>query len=156
MSTESESVQERQKLLALCHRFIDDRINTIQTAISAAQESANDETKSSAGDKYETGRAMMQIEIEQNAKQLAEAARQKSILNQINPSLVSDTVQPGSIITTDNGNFFIAVSVGQVQLEGKSFMVVSAQSPVGSKLMGNKVGAIVSFANKRYTIHRVG
>jgi transcription elongation GreA/GreB family factor len=60
------------------------------------------------------------------------------------------------VVTTDNGNFFLAVSVGQVQLEGKSFMVVSTQSPVGSKLMGVKAGAAISFANKRYAVTHVG
>jgi transcription elongation GreA/GreB family factor len=156
MWTASELSKTKQELLLRCHTFIDERIRTIRAAMSAAQDSANDETKSSAGDKYETTRAMMQIEIEQNAKQLTEANKQKAVLNQINPTMLTDFVLTGNLVITDNGNFCLAVSVGQVQLEGKSFMVVSAQSPVGSKLIGSKVGDVVSFANKHYTIALIG
>jgi hypothetical protein len=49
------------------------RIASAEEAIRMAQESANQEGKSSAGDKYETGRAMAQLEIEKASGQLAEA-----------------------------------------------------------------------------------
>jgi hypothetical protein len=70
---ENENV--KVELIKACYDFINRRIETIQGVISAAQDSANDETKSSAGDKYETGRAMMQLEIENNSKQLTEALK---------------------------------------------------------------------------------
>ena len=48
-----------------------------------AQEAANEEGKSSVGDKYETGRAMMQIERDKAAQQLDEALKLKNIIDQI-------------------------------------------------------------------------
>lgn len=156
MWTESELSKTKHELLAHCHAFIDERIKSIRSAMADAQDSANDEVKSSAGDKYETGRAMMQIEIEQNATQLAEANKQKGVLNQINPTMLTDFVLTGNLVITNNGNFFIAISVGQVKLDGDVFLVVSAQSPVGSKLMGAKVGDKISFANKHYTVQQIG
>ena len=152
MLTENDRFETKQKLLIHCQKFIDDRINAIESAMAAAQDSANDETKSSAGDKYETGRAMMQLDIEQNGRQLAEATKQKTILHQINPAMVSAVAKFGSVVHTDNGNFFIAISVGQVQVEQETFMIVSAQSPAGSKLIGRQAGDTISFANKRYAI----
>jgi hypothetical protein len=65
------------KLYQYCVEFIDKRIAGAREAIQIAQDSANEETKSSAGDKYETGRAMAQLEIEKNTTQLEEALKQK-------------------------------------------------------------------------------
>ncbi|HEY0744993.1 MAG TPA: hypothetical protein VGD40_26190 [Chryseosolibacter sp.] len=132
------------------------RIEAAQEAIRMAQDSANDETKSSAGDKYETGRAMMQLEIEKNATQLEEAEKQMKVLRAINIDMQATKVQNGSLVTTSNGTFFIAVSVGMVVIEDKSFAVVSAQSPIGSKLMGLKSGDSFSFGNKTYTVGQIG
>jgi sortase (surface protein transpeptidase) len=54
----------KTRLHSLCVSYVGQRIETAQRAIAIAQASANEETKSSAGDKYETGRAMAQLEIE--------------------------------------------------------------------------------------------
>lgn len=142
----------KRKLYQYCIDFLDKRIDAAREAIRVAQESANDETKSSAGDKYETGRAMMQLEIEKNATQLEEALKQKKILDSINIELQPLKIQNGSLVFTDHGNFFLAISVGLVVIEDKSFAVVSAQSPIGSRLIGLKSGDSFSFGNKTYKV----
>lgn len=48
----------KEQLLDHCNSYIGLKLETIRHAIANAQESANDDTKSSAGDKHETGRAM--------------------------------------------------------------------------------------------------
>ena len=60
----------KQTLYNFCVTYINQRMATAQQAIHTAQASANEETKSSAGDKYETGRAMMQLEIEKIVRSL--------------------------------------------------------------------------------------
>jgi transcription elongation GreA/GreB family factor len=148
-------IELKRKLYDHCVKFMDKRIDTAREAIRIAQESANDETKSSAGDKYETGRAMMQLEIEKNATQLEEAVRQKNILDSINIDLQPVKIQNGTLVFTDQGNFFLAISVGMVVIEDKSFAVVSAQSPIGSKLIGLKSGDTFSFGNKTYKVGQI-
>ena len=64
----------KQELYKLCQTYIQQRILTAKQAIEAAQQAANNETKSSSGDKYETGRAMMQLEIEKDSAQLSESS----------------------------------------------------------------------------------
>ena len=145
----------KQKLYAHCVAFLNKRIDAAQEAIKMAQDSANDETKSSAGDKYETGRAMMQLEIEKNATQLEEAYKQKKMLDLINVELQPLKIQSGSLVFTSQGNFFIAISVGLVVIEDKSFAIVSAQSPIGSRLIGLQTGDSFSFGNKTYKISLV-
>ena len=148
-------VETKRKLYNYCVEFLNKRIETARDAIRMAQDAANDETKSSAGDKYETGRAMMQLEIEKNATQLEEALRLKKILDSINIDLRPVKIQNGSLVVTEHGNFFLAVSVGQLVMEGKTFAIVSAQSPIGSRLIGLTAGDSFSFGNKTYTVTQI-
>ena len=63
---------------------MDKRIETANRDIQLAKESRDNETKSTAGDKYETGRAMVQFELEKNKVQLNKAIQLKNELSQIN------------------------------------------------------------------------
>ena len=128
---------------------------TAQEAISMAQSSANEETKSSAGDKYETGRAMMQLEIEQNSAQLAETLKLKEVLAKVYIDKPTQKVDDGSLVITNQGNFFMAISVGQVVIDDKTFLVIASESPIGAKLKGLKAGESLSFNNKTYKIEQV-
>src|SRR5688572_1733287 len=101
----------KQQLYDHCQAYLSQRIETAREAMSDAQAAANDETKSSAGDKYETGRAMAQLEIEKNSVQLAESVRLKRLLDAIKIDKQSLVVQPGSLVITQQSNFFIAISV---------------------------------------------
>lgn len=145
----------KNKLYEHCRAALQKRIMTSMEAIRMAQASANEETKSSAGDKYETGRAMAQLEIEKNMQQLHEAQREMKILESISPDASSMKVALGSLVATDQGNYFVAVSVGVINVEGKSYGVVSAQSPIGKMLMGKSKGDTYMFNNKLYTVQSV-
>jgi hypothetical protein len=81
----------KQQLYAKCLVFVEQRIATAQEAIASAQRSANEETKSSAGDKYETGRAMAQLEIEKSTLQLAESFKLKQFLEKMEVDQKTDT-----------------------------------------------------------------
>jgi transcription elongation GreA/GreB family factor len=148
-------IKLKQQLYALCEAYIEQRIATAQDAIRTAQSSANEETKSSAGDKYETGRAMMQLEIEKNTVQLAEAQKLKQLLEQIKPEKRTEKVQLGSLVFTDQGNFYISISVGQLQLDGKTYFAIAPTSPIGLKLNVHIVGDSVPFNNKNYNVKEI-
>jgi transcription elongation GreA/GreB family factor len=148
-------IKVKQQLYDLCQAYIAQRIATAQDAIQTAQSSANEETKSSAGDKYETGRAMMQLEIEKNTIQLAEAQKLKQLLDQINPERKMDRVQLGSLVITDQGNFYISISVGQLQHDTETYFAIAAASPIGLKLNGHSAGDVVLFNNKNYSIKEI-
>lgn len=145
----------KHKLLNLCHDYVDQRINTARQAIEAAQSAANEETKSSSGDKYETGRSMMQLEIEKNTVQLAEAMNLKKKLELIKPDNQSSKIRLGSLVRTNQGNFFIAISVGHLVVEDNAYIVVSAESPMGIKLLGLQTGTTFAFGNKTFLVEQV-
>jgi hypothetical protein len=63
----------KQTLHHLCIAYVQTRMQAAQNAFNDAEQASNDDTKSSAGDKYETGRAMMQQEKDRNTIQLNEA-----------------------------------------------------------------------------------
>ncbi len=143
------------QLYARCLAFVNQRIETARNAMEAAQEAANSETKSSAGDKYETGRAMAQRERDMSAAQLAEALKLKKDLEQINVEAIYESAQRGSLVMTDQGNFFISISAGKLIIENTDYFAVSPASPVGAGLNHHKVGEEVSFNNRKYRIKAV-
>lgn len=145
----------KQQLHSLCLAYVNKRIQGAQEAIRAAQLSANEETKSSSGDKYETGRAMAQLEIEKNSIQLAESMRLKQVLEQISADRETENVQTGSVAITNQGNFYIAISAGQLDVDGKIYFAISPASPIGQKLMGLQAQASFPFNKKEYSIIQI-
>ena len=73
----------KEELFKHCLNYVEECINTAQLAIEDARSSANDDTKSSAGDKFETGREMMQQEIDRNRKQLEEAKKMRCMFSRM-------------------------------------------------------------------------
>ncbi|MGZ3925882.1 MAG: 3-oxoacyl-ACP synthase [Mucilaginibacter sp.] len=131
------------------------RIDTARQAIEATQQAANEETKSSAGDKYETGRAMMQQESDRNKAQLTEANKLMIALNHVPLNSISKTAETGSLIVTDNGRFYMAISAGTLVVNNESYFAVSPASPIGLKLKGQKAGDEFELNGKYYRIEAI-
>ena len=144
----------KKALYDACLTYVQQRIDTATEAMRAAQESANSESKSSAGDKYETGRAMAQLERDRHAQLLADARRMRQELEQID-LVPAAAVRPGSLAKTDQGTFFISISAGRISLEGRDYMAVSAASPIGAALRGKRVGEVAIFNNSRYVVEAI-
>jgi len=135
--------------------LLDDRIKEIQQAIHSAKESRDNETKSSVGDKYETGRAMIQFELEKHTVQLQKAQQQKHKLSQINLQKEYNRVEFGSLIFTDHGNYFIAIGLGKIEIENETFYCISLASPIGKILNNKKVGGKIIFQGREFTITEI-
>lgn len=120
--------------------------------MNEAQKAANNETKSSVGDKYETTRAMMQLEKEKNAQQLSKSLDLKKQLEQIDYSISSTSIGAGSIVYTNYGNFFIAVGLGKLEVENETWLAISLAAPIGQKFKGMKKGDTLSFNQRQYEI----
>ena len=142
-------------LIKQCLEIMDKKISTIKETMAFAQESANSETKSSAGDKYETGRAIAQMERDKAAIQLGENLKLRGFLTQIKPESKTQKIELGSIIETDNGIFFIAIGLGIVQCMDQSVIIISPVSPLGQAFINQKLGARVGFNDRSYTILKV-
>ncbi|WP_103069613.1 3-oxoacyl-ACP synthase [Aquimarina sediminis] len=144
----------KKELLIQCQNYVDQRLKRIQHTISDIQESLTSETKSSAGDKHETGRAMLQLEREKAGKQLAEIQKLQEVLSKISITH-SNHIRLGSLISTSQANYFISISVGKLIVEKDSFFAVAANSPIGKLLLGKTVGSNFSFNNNQITIKKI-
>ena len=142
-------------LLEKVKELIEKRMDTSWQAMEAAKNSANEEGKSSAGDKYETARAMGQIDREMNGRMYEQAHQERLILEKINPQIVFSNIGLGALVATTMGDFFIAVGAGIVALNGKNIMVISPQSPIGQILMGKASQEAFEFRAKSYVINSI-
>lgn len=142
----------KAELLEKVKELVEKRMDTSWQAMEAAKNSANEEGKSSAGDKYETARAMGQLDREMNGRMYEQAQQERLILERINPLLTLPNVGLGSLVKTTMGDFFVAVGAGVVALNGKNIIVISPQSPIGQILMGKATQEAFEFRDKSYKI----
>jgi hypothetical protein len=145
----------KQQLHALCLAYIEERIKGANQAIKFAQDSANEETKSSSGDKYETGRAMAQLEIEKINTQLNEAKKLKQILLQLESVTANEKIQPGNLVITNHGKFYISIPAGQFTIDGEVYFAISPSSPIGQELLYLTAGDRFTFNKKELVIQKV-
>ncbi len=138
-----------------CMNFILARIDTAETALAQAQEASNDDTKSSAGDKFETTREMMQQDILRNKKLLADATQQLALLKSLEATPPSEVVKSGSLVVTSQGSFYLTISAGQLAVNGKTTFGISAASPVGQLMLGKRAGDTFAFNQKEFNILEV-
>lgn len=143
------------QLLEHLKNYLDTRMRAALEAMQSAQSSANEETKSSAGDKYETARAMAQIERDRHAQLYDQIRQERAVLDRIDPEFQFQRVGLGTLVKTTVGYFFVSVSVGVVEIEQTKIIAVSSQSPLGASLMGKQVGDSFLFQQKKCTIETV-
>lgn len=130
-----------------CMTFVSQRAENIHKTIESNRKALVSETKSSAGDKHETGRAMLQLEIEKASQQLAEIDQMKTIIAKISLEN-SKVIRLGSLVITDKANYFLAISAGEIVISDIPYYAVSTGSPIGKLLLGKKVGDSIFFKQK--------
>ena len=132
-------------------QLLNKKIINIRKTIFSIQKARNNEIKSSAGDKYETGRVMMQNELEKQALLLQQYQNQKANILKIQNMKTSEEIGFGSLVLTNQGNYLIAIGIGRVD----KFSVISLLSPLGKAFRGLKSGDTFIFQNKQYKIKSV-
>jgi transcription elongation GreA/GreB family factor len=147
--------QLKEKLYLQCLDYVQKRMEAAELGIKEAQQASKDDTKSSAGDKYETGRAMMQLETDRNLAQLNEANKLKVALTLVSPTVLSKQVENGSVVITNNGKFYIAISAGTLVVDDEQYFAISPASPIGLKMKGLKAGDEFNLNGKGYQIENV-
>ena len=145
----------KEGLYSQCLDVVNGRFQTIQHTINEIQVSLTSETKSSAGDKHETGRAMLQLEREKAGNQLAEIQKIKEILFKVDVSKTLKVVGLGAVVYTAQANYFIAISAGELTVDGVRFYAISSGTPIGQLLIGKRVGETVIFREQKIIIDQI-
>ena len=148
-----------QEIKSQIHKQIQEllssRIVELSESINSIKESRDNESKSSAGDKYETGRAMMQIELDKNQTQLNNTLRLQQELAQIDLAQTYERVAQGSLVTSNQENYFISVGIGKIELGDKLYYAISLASPIGQALKDHSAGDTISFQGRNITIKKI-
>jgi len=141
------TTEYKYQILTHCETLVSTKLAKIKQSIADIVESLESETKSTAGDKHETDRAMMDIEREQLGQRLDVAEQQQSILKSIRQrdTKSSKIVHVGSLVKTSKAVYYISVSIGAVTLEEQSVFVISRESPIGMLLMNKTEGDSIHF-----------
>lgn len=148
----NSKVDLKQRLWTKMDLQLDDKIVSLKSTLSLISESKNTQTKSSAGDKYETSRAMMQMELDKIEWQLNNLTHLKTILNQIDPKCRKDKIELGTIVSTDRGNYFISIGLGKIFIDKNIVYTISKDSPMGKFLWSKETGYEGQFLNRSLKI----
>lgn len=135
----------KTQLFDFCKEFAHNRIGRIRAVMADLNEALDDETKSSAGDKHETGRAMLQLDIEKSGVQLAEAQKMAKVLELVNIKTKTNFVGLGNVVKTNKANYFLAISAGEYKINGLQVYCISSETPIGKLLFGKSEGDTASF-----------
>ncbi|MEQ9164973.1 MAG: 3-oxoacyl-ACP synthase [Fulvivirga sp.] len=145
----------KNDLLNLCRSIVTDKVAALKAELKTLQESADQDTKSSVGDKYETGRAMVHLAQENVVRQYEEYEKLARVLNNLKGSVVTETIEAGSLIITNLGTFFMSVGLGKVTMNEQDFFAIAPNSPIGAALLGKKKGDSIELNGRNYIIQGV-
>ncbi len=135
--------------------ILDKKLENTKKAIESSKESRDNDTKSSAGDKFETGRAMMQMEVDKNELQLRKTLMLKRDLSQIDIQKEYESVEFGSFVITDHGNYFISIGIGKIDINKEAHYAISLASPIGKVLHNKKIGDKIKFQEREFIIKNI-
>jgi transcription elongation GreA/GreB family factor len=129
-------------------KVVADKLAALDEKLQDLAASAANETKSSAGDKYETARAMLHIEQDQVRAQKAELLGQQAVLNSIDPTMKTERIVLGSLVHIGAGYYYLSIALGKLQLDGQIIFALSLQAPLGKQLKGLRVDDKVTIGGK--------
>ncbi|MDG2311080.1 MAG: hypothetical protein P8L64_01695 [Flavobacteriales bacterium] len=142
----------KELFLSALYSLVDDKVNSAMSAIESTTESKNSATKSTAGDKHETGRAMMERELALSTAQLRKAQVLKNELSKISLEVDVTSVQLGALVVTSQGKYFISIGLGKINVLGDDCYAISGGSPLGIAMMGKQKGQRINFQGRNIEI----
>ena len=146
---------DKKELLNYLKELVDTKVSEAKQSIVLLNEAKEKETKSSAGDKFEIAREMIQTEITKAEEHLSKVESQKVYLSNINFDGDTSSVKVGTLVETNFATFLISIALGKVQLNGKEYFAISLSSPIGKALYDKKVGEKILFNGREYLIKSI-
>jgi len=145
----------KQQIIQHYNHYLNDRINSLREMIVDLTEDSLNDAKGSAGDKHETGLAMMHLEQEKLNRKLQEVVDIQSKFLKIDYSIVSNQVILGSLVSANDTYFLISVSLPKIEIEGKNIFSVSPEAPLAQKMLGANLGDVINVNQIDYLIRSI-
>lgn len=135
MLTKSAVIAELDKQLLI-------KLSYLTTNLKQAIHSRNSDTKSSAGDKFETSREMAQIEIQKIENEISKTQQ-----------FIKDLFAKFSkFIITDKGTFLISIPFGKLMVSGTEVFCISKNAPISKHLINTKKNNSFFYNDMKYNI----
>ncbi|WP_289021950.1 transcription elongation factor [uncultured Salegentibacter sp.] len=145
----------KEKLNKACEAYVEERIKRIEVAMAGLETDLENETKSSAGDKYETGREMINLEWNKLSGQLQQFKNLGNTLNLAKSRTNNGSAQLGAAVKTNMANYFIAIPADRIIVEGEAYFAIGANSPIAQLLLHKTAGEEITFNGKTAKILEV-
>jgi transcription elongation GreA/GreB family factor len=142
----------KHKILSQYQTLLQDKIEIYQDLINSLTEDAQNDAKSSAGDKHETTLSKLHIEQEKIANKLKEAIEQQAILSKLDIDQVSNNVVLGSLVKTNHLMVFVSTALPKITVDNQAVFAISPQSPLGMQLMHKTINSEFPVNNVSYKI----
>jgi transcription elongation GreA/GreB family factor len=148
-------IPDRLALIRQCRELLSARVAEYRRELRNLDEAAAGETKSSAGDKYETAREMIAQSRNLISRNLAEAEAGLDALTRMAAAPLRPVIGFGSLVETDGGWHLIGASLGEVEIAGTIVRMISLASPLGAALKGKRAGDRIPWRNAMLEVLRV-
>ncbi|HZH86854.1 MAG TPA: 3-oxoacyl-ACP synthase [Brumimicrobium sp.] len=145
----------KKQVVKAIEKELEERLNMATQTYNDALESRNNDTKSSAGDKYETSRAMMQQEMDNAEISIHQVKVFQNELNRLPLKEDSESVISGSLVETNTGIYFLGLSLGKIVVNNHVVYAISTASPLGKLLLNRKVGDFIDLNNAQQKILKI-
>ena len=145
----------KSDLLHHLQALLQEKVNAAQLEITSTRGSFTSDTKSSAGDKHEVGRAMVQQELDKLEDQHAKLMALQHELARVPLERTFDHVAFGSLVETDQGTYFVAIGLGRIAFDGGTCFAISLASPIGQALKDKRVGDVVGFNGRSMVVKSI-
>jgi len=139
-----------------CEIVLKKKLNTFYNQKKELKQALNSESKSSAGDKHEIGRAMIHLEMEKLGNLITKAEQNFKKLQSIkNHNNNTEVIALGSAVLTDKANYYISIAADIYKINSKMFYCISPKSPIGKLLIGKKLDDKIEFNNQVIKIIKI-
>lgn len=146
---------KKENIVASAKAILKNKLEEIEKAILNVQNAANEESKSSMGDKYETGRAMAQNDRAMLENQKNELLKDIATFENTNFEQHSDFIKNGSLVRTSIGYLLVSISLGKVTEENTAVMLISSASPLGTLILSKKTNESVVMNGRQIKIQGI-
>lgn len=146
---------DKEAVIKHIQQRLEEGLTLAQGQVASLQESLGAESKSTAGDKHETGRAMIQREMDQAAKSEARAVQALHQFGQMSEQDSGTKAGPGSLVKTQKGWFYLGLALGKLDFDGELCYAISLASPMGQAINGMRAGDEAPFQSGQIQILNV-
>lgn len=148
----TNNTQLKEKVITFIEHSLQNKLGELKNIAIQLQNSLENESKSSAGDKHETGRAMLHLEQEKLQKQWVEIEQQLVQLGNLKKMKNQTTIGVGSFVVTKKSFFLIGIGLGMKKIDESTIFCVGITAPIGQLINKKKIGDKFTFNGQEHEI----